>query len=56
MATINEVLADRYMGTAAEFAAFTDTVKPGSTYWVHDTNKLYKTYNGTTWVLYVTLG
>lgn len=56
MATIKEGVIDHYMGTAAEFAAFSDTVRPGSTYWVHDTNIMYKTHNGTTWVLYVTLG
>jgi hypothetical protein len=28
----------------------------GSTFWAYDTNILYKTYDGTNWILYVTLG
>ena len=31
-------------------------VPKGSTYWAYDTNVLYKTYDGTNWILYVTLG
>lgn len=28
---------------------------PGDTLWVYDTNILYKTKDGTTWTLYITL-
>ena len=31
-------------------------VPVGSTCWVHDTNIVYKTHDGTTWVLFITLG
>jgi hypothetical protein len=29
---------------------------PGSTYWAYDSNILYKTYDGTNWGTFVTLG
>jgi hypothetical protein len=28
----------------------------GDKYWAYDTNLLYMTYDGTNWVLYLTLG
>lgn len=43
-------IIERYSGTAAQFAAFTTVVAPGSEYWVYDTNTIYRTYDGTTWV------
>ena len=55
MAAILEITSPKYMGTAAEFAAVS-VVVAGSLYWVWDTNILYKTYDGTNWVLYLTLG
>ncbi len=60
MATVIETVIRRYIGTAAEFATFKGTgatVPQGSTYWVWDTNIIYKTYDTPVahFVVYITL-
>jgi hypothetical protein len=42
--------------TASEIAAGREPVTIGSTCWDATANIMYKTYDGTNWVVYVTLG
>jgi len=54
MAIILETSIKRYCGLSSDTKPI--GVPAGSLFWAYDTNILYKTYDGTNWILYVTLG
>ena len=54
-------MAITHEGTIRRYNGLSGDTKPtgvpiGSYYWASDTNIMYKTYDGTNWVLFVTLG